>query len=48
MIGCVDFSGHEEMYEALKNNVKAVQKQYIIFDDQNKTMWLCWSVEDIL
>ncbi|MGN0689199.1 MAG: hypothetical protein ACI4KH_02130 [Oscillospiraceae bacterium] len=54
MIGSVDFSKHNEydengevvnkMYEAFemkyKNNISF--NRYIIYDNDNKTIWLCW------
>ena len=54
MIGSVDFSKYNEydengevinkMYEALKGIVSRDTKksQYMIFDDTNKTVWICW------
>ena len=46
MIGSVDFSKHEEMYEAFKAKMELSQneskREYILYDDKNKTVWICW------
>ena len=47
MIGSVQFS-NGEMYDGIKNNIKAVQKQYVVFDDNNRTVWICWYEEDLV
>ena len=48
-IGSVDFTGHEGMYEALKsttditsNNYNPEASNYLIFDDNDKTVWITW------
>ena len=35
-------------YDGIKNNIKAVQKQYVVFDDNNRTVWICWYEEGLL
>ena len=49
MIGSVDFSNHEEMYEAFVKEKEKLENrekmQYVMFDDKNKTVWLCWCEE---
>lgn len=44
-VGCVDFTGHEEMYNALKANISNQNKikDYMIFDDRSVKAWLCWN-----
>lgn len=46
-VGCVDFTGHEEMYNALKTNMKNSQfkeiSKYVCFDDVNCCVWLMWN-----
>ncbi len=44
MIGSVDFSGHEEMYNKFKarNEFRAPVKDFLIFDKDNCTVWICW------
>ena len=48
-IGMVDFSEHEEMFESLMKSIKAeneeIADEYIIFDDNNKTLWIMWYEE---
>jgi len=55
MIGTVDFTGHEEMYEALEKtsyleekNYNKATKYYTVFDDENHTVWLCWCEEELV
>ena len=52
VIGSVDFSKHEEMYESLKEKMELSQneskREYILYDDTNKTIWLCWYEEDLI
>ena len=50
-LGSVDFTGHEGMYEALKsttditsNNYNPEASNYLIFDDNDKTVWITWGV----
>ena len=52
MIGTVDFTGHEEMYEKLENtadkkdkNYNIATEKYCIFDDDIKTVWIYWYEE---
>lgn len=47
-VGCVDFTGHEEMYNAMKSAISKRDdiKNYILFDDQNVSAWLCWNGVD--
>ena len=49
MIGSVQFP-NGEMYESLKGIVSRDTKklQYMIFDDTNKTVWICWYEEDLV
>ena len=44
VIGSVDFSKHEEMYEDFKYKTlnEDITKEYVLFDDANKTIWICW------
>lgn len=44
-VGCVDFVGHEDMYNALKANISNQKKikDYMIFDDRSVKAWLCWN-----
>ena len=50
MIGSVDFSGHGEMYDSFKIKYKYDQKfnRFIVYDDNNKTIWLCWCEGDLI
>ena len=52
MIGSVDFSGHEEMYDELVIEMdkpeNAKKKKYLIFDEPNQTVWFCWCEENLL
>ena len=48
VIGSVDFSKHEEMYETLKRYTTSVEPElskFSVFDDANKTIWICWYEE---
>ena len=46
-VGCIDFAGHEDMYDALQTNMKSAQykaiRKYICFDDSNCCVWLLWN-----
>lgn len=44
LIGCVNFSGYSDMYNALKNKTDERDdiKDYIIFDDENYVVWIIW------
>lgn len=43
MIGSVQFP-NDKMYEAFKNKNKndMERNSYVIFDESNKTVWICW------
>ena len=43
-LGSVDFTGHQEMYWELKNNIEndLKLKEFVIFDDNNFTAWILW------
>ena len=43
-LGSVDFTGHQEMYWELKNDVEndLKLKEFVIFDDNNYTAWIVW------
>lgn len=47
-VGCVDFAGHKDMYNAMKSAISKRDdiKNYILFDDQNVSAWLCWNGVD--
>ncbi|HHT77487.1 MAG TPA: hypothetical protein GXZ67_06350 [Clostridiaceae bacterium] len=47
MVGCVDFSTKENgevIYNALREQIpmKPWLKDYVIYDDDNKTAWIVW------
>lgn len=42
VIGSVDFSKHEEMYEAFVGELDNDNKKYVICDEENKIVWICW------
>ncbi len=50
MIRCVDFSeytdnnGDNELHDALETSVtdRDSEKTFVFFDDDHKTVWLCW------
>lgn len=44
MIGKVDFTGHEEMFDSLMAEVNADEnkKDFMIFDEENHTAWVIW------
>ena len=51
MIGSMDFSGNEEMYDCFVAEMNKVgndeKRKYLTYDERNKTIWLCWySMED--
>ena len=48
MIGSVDFSKHEEMYEAFVSELDNDNKKYVICDEENKIVWICWYEEDLV
>ena len=45
-LGSVDFTGHEDMYDALKRDItfsdNSELKDSITFDDDNYTAWILW------
>lgn len=43
-IGSINFEGHEDMYNGLKDAMTQSPnlRNYMIFDDTNKTAWLIW------
>ena len=43
-LGTIDFSGHEDMFTSLKENVckNDKLKDYMIFDEDGHTIWLIW------
>jgi len=45
-LGTIDFTGREDMFNALKfgvlNSDKEYLKDYIIFDEDGHTVWLIW------
>ncbi len=43
--GTIDFTGHEEMFNALKNSMKPRNlkySKYFIFDEDGHTLWIMW------
>lgn len=43
IIGSVDFSGHRDMYESLKEQINKNQmKNFMVFDDETSTIWINW------
>ncbi len=50
LIGCVDFTGYENMYNALKTDtlIQDTIKDYAVFDDINLVVWLCWHERNLL
>ena len=48
MIGCVNFSGYEDLYKkinAAKDSFGYVEKKkYLFFDEGNYCLWICWYV----
>ena len=49
MIGSVQFP-NGEMYEAFEKKTKndMERNSYVIFDENNKTVWLCWYEESLV
>ena len=45
MIGSVSFSGREEMYKSFKAKSKGDKEKFVIFDDENSIVWVCWCDE---
>ena len=51
MIGTVDFSGNEEMYEAFVKNITEDNHElldFLIFDEDNKTVWILWGERNLI
>lgn len=53
MIGCVDFSGYKDMYNALEltsfpndDHYNYRADKYCIFDDDTETVWIEWYMEE--
>ena len=45
-LGSVDFTGHEDMYEALKSDITKKSPDlldFLIFDNDNYTVWILWN-----
>lgn len=44
-IGSINFEGHEDMYRSLKDEIlnDPDLREYMIFDNENKTAWLIWN-----
>ena len=44
MVGKIDFTGREDMYNAFKNTllVDKVRTNIVFFDDESKNAWICW------
>lgn len=43
-LGTIDFNGHEDMFESLKNKTETDKNKndYMIFDEDDHTVWLEW------
>jgi len=44
-LGSVDFTGYEDMYDALKRDILIKSPElldFLIFDDDNHTVWVIW------
>lgn len=43
-LGMIDFNGHEDMFESLKNKTETDKNKndYMIFDEDDHTVWLEW------
>ena len=43
LVGSIDFSNNTEMYDKLAKDTKDDEKyNYLIFDDNNHTVWIIW------
>jgi hypothetical protein len=46
MIGSIDFTGHEDMFESLKEKMSDPDngdaREYLILDETTTTAWICW------
>ena len=47
MIGSVQFP-NDKMYEAFVLRLSNNQKKYIVLDENNRTVWICWCEEGLL
>ena len=44
-IGSVNFSGHEELFESLKQSAENrddEKGEIFLFDEERSTVWICW------
>lgn len=50
MIGSIDFSGHEKLYEGFARmySENSDSHKFVILDDERKLVWICWCEEDLL
>ncbi len=50
LIGCVDFSGREKLYESFaeKYEMDIKRGKYVILDDDKKLAWICWGEDALL
>ena len=50
MIGSVDFSGNENMYAKFKERYSddIDFNKFLVFDDTNKVIWICWCEVDLI
>ncbi|MCM1509071.1 MAG: DUF4474 domain-containing protein, partial [Ruminococcus flavefaciens] len=53
MVGCVDFTGNEDMFNGLYTKYEKEYKyknksKYLIFDKINYNIWVCWFGEDLI
>lgn len=51
LMGSIDFSGHEDMFESLKQNIGGVDdfNKFIIFDKEETRVWITWyDVENLV
>ena len=51
MIGCVDFTGREFMYEAFIDDIYDDNHElldFLIFDKENKTVWILWGERKLI
>lgn len=45
LIGCVDFTGHKDLYDAMKRDITNNNKEllkFLSFDDIHRMVWICW------
>ncbi|MBE6838144.1 MAG: hypothetical protein E7507_01190 [Ruminococcus sp.] len=50
MIGSVDFSGNENMYAKFEERYSddIDFNKFLVFDDTNKVIWICWCEVDLI